>query len=156
MTEREMTHKQMLDTLDLEQERGITIKLQPARLKWIFNGEEYALTLIDTPGHVDFQYEVSRSLAAVEGAVLVVDASQGVEAQTVSNVFLALDHKLEIIPVLNKIDLPAADPERVAGELENLFGFRRDEILKCSAKTGKGVREILDSICERVPAPQSS
>ncbi|MCX6807313.1 MAG: GTP-binding protein, partial [Patescibacteria group bacterium] len=170
MSEREMTHSQILDTMDLEQERGITIKLQPARMIWhapdanpelnelnqkiaIKRSRRFILNLIDTPGHVDFQYEVSRSLAACEGAVLVVDASQGIEAQTLSNVHLAIEQGLEIIPVINKIDLSVADPDKVEREMIDLFGFKKSEILRCSAKTGAGVSEILDAICEKVPDP---
>lgn len=145
---REM-HDQLLDTMELEQERGITIKLQPARMEY----KGHVLNLIDTPGHVDFAYEVSRSLAAVEGAILVVDASQGIEAQTLSNIYLALEHNLEIIPVLNKIDLPHAEPERIAQEIIDLLGVKREEIILASGKTGQGVEEILDRIIEKVPAP---
>jgi GTP-binding protein LepA len=142
-------HAQLLDTMDIEQERGITIKLQPVRMQW----HDSTLNLIDTPGHVDFSYEVSRSLAACEGAVLVVDSSQGIQAQTLANVYLALEAGLTIIPVLNKIDLPAADPERVALEVSNLLGCDPDTILRVSGKTGAGVAELLDSIVELVPAP---
>jgi len=145
--------KQMMDTLELEQERGITIKLQAARMLWDQDKTEYILNLIDTPGHVDFSYEVSRSLAACEGALLVVDASQGVEAQTISTIMQALDNDLEIIPVLNKIDLPGAEVEKVSQELKNMFGFEEHEILKVSAKTGVGVKELLDAIVEKIPAP---
>lgn len=152
VSKRDMKHGQMLDTMELEQERGITIKLQPARMEW----KGTVLNLIDTPGHVDFQYEVSRSLAACEGAILVVDASQGVEAQTLSNVWLAMEQGLEIIPVLNKIDLPAADVPKVEKELKELFGFDEDEIMKVSAKTGEGVEELLDLICEKVPDPEKN
>ena len=143
---------QLLDKMDLERERGITIKLAPVRMKY----KDYELNLIDTPGHVDFSYEVSRSLAAVEGAILVVDASQGVQAQTLANVYLALAAELKIIPVLNKIDLPAADIERVSAELINLLGCKKEEILLVSAKTGDGVGELLDRIIEDVPAPAGS
>ncbi len=141
--------KQLLDTMDLEQERGITIKLQPVRMNW--NGVQ--LNLIDTPGHVDFSYEVSRSLAACEGAILVVDASQGIQAQTLANVYLALEHGLKIIPVLNKIDLPAAEPLRRAQEIEKLLGFSVGDILHVSAKDGTGVEELLDELVKEVPTP---
>jgi GTP-binding protein LepA len=144
--------EQMLDSMDLERERGITIKLNAVSLKYKKDNNEYMLNLIDTPGHVDFSYEVSRSLAACEGAILVVDASQGVEAQTLANLYLAMDNNLKIIPVINKIDLPSADPEKVIGELENI-GFNRDEIVLTSAKTGVGVDKLLDKIIEVVPAP---
>jgi GTP-binding protein LepA len=149
---------QLLDSMDLEREKGITIKLQPVRMAWspsrsVDKSEKYRLNLIDTPGHVDFSYEVSRSLAACEGAVLVVDASQGIQAQTLANVYLAIEAGLEIIPVLNKIDLPAADPERVAGEVASLLGCDPHTILRVSGKTGAGVTELLDQIVEKIPAP---
>ena len=150
VTEREKK-EQILDSMDLERERGITIKLNAVELK--YNG--YTLHLIDTPGHVDFSYEVSRSLAACEGAILVVDATQGIEAQTLANLYLALDANLKIIPVINKIDLPNANPEKVKDELVNSIGFNRDEILLCSGKTGEGVKELLDAVVDRVPAPTS-
>lgn len=146
--------EQLLDGMDLEKERGITIKLQPVRMKWKKDTSEYILNLIDTPGHVDFQYEVSRSIAACEGAILVVDASQGIEAQTLANLYIAMEHDLEIIPVLNKIDLPAADPERVALEIENAIGVSKEDILKVSAKTGEGVPELLNAIVEKIPSPK--
>jgi GTP-binding protein LepA len=152
--EKRRMREQVLDTLDLERERGITIKLNAVRMHYTAeDGERYELNLIDTPGHVDFTYEVSRSLAACEGAVLVVDASQGVQAQTLSNLFLALDANLEIIPVLNKIDLPGAEPDRRAGELAEILGTAPDEMLRVSAKEGIGVTELLESIVARVPAP---
>lgn len=141
--------KQLLDSMDLEQERGITIKLAPVRMRW----QNHDLNLIDTPGHVDFSYEVSRSLAAVEGAILVVDASQGIQAQTLANVYLAMEQDLTIIPVLNKIDLPAADVERVSAEVMNLLGCEKDDIIKISAKTGEGVKQVLDTVIEKIPAP---
>ena len=144
--------EQMLDSMDLERERGITIKLNAVQLSYKLNNTEYQLNLIDTPGHVDFSYEVSRSLAACEGAILVVDASQGVEAQTLANLYLALDNNLVIIPVINKIDLPSADPERVIGELENI-SFNREDIVLTSAKTGEGVPELINKVIEKIPAP---
>ncbi len=143
-------HDQMLDQMELEQERGITIKLQPVRMQY----KGITMNLIDTPGHVDFTYEVSRSLAAVEGAILLVDASQGVQAQTIANLYLAIDQNLKIIPVLNKVDLPNADIPKATAELIHLLGCHEDEILHCSGKTGLGVPELLDAVIERVPAPQ--
>ena len=142
---------QILDSMDLERERGITIKLNAVEL----NYKGYTLHLIDTPGHVDFSYEVSRSLAACEGAILVVDATQGIEAQTLANLYLALDANLKIIPVINKIDLPNADPERVTNELVNTIGFDASEVILCSGKTGEGVEDLLDAIIDRVPSPKS-
>ena len=144
---------QLLDNMDLERERGITIKLNAVSLKYKYNNEEYLLNLIDTPGHVDFSYEVSRSLAACEGAILVVDAAQGIEAQTLANLYLALSNDLKIIPVINKIDLPNANVPKVKEELKKVLGFNDDEILLCSGKTGEGVKELLDAVVERIEPP---
>jgi GTP-binding protein LepA len=168
--EKRAMRSQLLDSMDLEQERGITIKLAPVRMQWtpkntlqhktihkqdsLVCGEAYDLNLIDTPGHVDFSYEVSRSLAACEGAVLVVDASQGIQAQTLANVYLAMEQDLTIIPVLNKIDLPAADVARVTKEVINLLGCDESDILKISAKTGDGVEQVLNAVIEKVPSPK--
>ena len=148
VSQREM-QDQVLDDMDLEKERGITIKSHAIQM----NYGEYTLNLIDTPGHVDFSYEVSRSIAACEGALLVVDATQGIQAQTISNLYLALENDLEIIPVMNKIDLDSAMPDEVADEIVDLLGCGHDEILSCSAKTGQGVPEILQAIVDRIPAP---
>src|SRR5438093_1209163 len=153
--DKRLMREQVLDTMDLERERGITIKLNAVRMSYhAKDGQLYELNLIDTPGHVDFTYEVSRSLVACEGAILVVDASQGVQAQTLSNLFLAMDAGLEILPVLNKIDLPGAEPERRAQEIMDLIGARREEILAVSAKEGTGVPELLEAIIARVPSPR--
>lgn len=148
--------EQILDSMDLERERGITIKLNTATMHYNLDGEEYLLNLIDTPGHVDFSYEVSRSLASCDGAILVVDAAQGVEAQTLANMFLAMENDLVIIPVINKIDLPSADCEKVSRELESIFGFTKDEIILTSAKTGVGVLELVKEIIKKIPAPKGN
>src|SRR5580692_10269512 len=160
----EMTHtvekremkSQLLDQMDLERERGITIKLHPVRMNYSLDGKDYILDLIDTPGHVDFTYEVSRSLACCEGAILVVDSTQGIEAQTLANVHLALEHNLVLIPVVNKIDLPNSDRQKTAEELKAAFGFTDDEILYASGKTGEGVDEILKAVVKRVPHPKGA
>ena len=152
VTAREM-RDQLLDSMDIERERGITIKAQAVRVLWQHHGETYHLNLIDTPGHVDFTYEVSRSLAACEGALLVVDAAQGVEAQTVANAHLAIDNNLEIIPVVNKIDLPAADPDGAAAEIGDLLGDKPEAVVRISAKSGLNVGDVLDAVCERIPPP---
>ena len=154
ISQREM-EEQLLDTMELERERGITIKAQSARLLYdAKDGHQYTLNLIDTPGHVDFNYEVSRSLAACEGALLIVDATQGVEAQTLANVYLALEHDLEIIPIINKVDLPSADPERVCKEIEDIIGLDTSEAVMVSAKTGLGVDKVLEAIVEKIPEPK--
>ena len=155
LTKREM-QDQLLDSMDIERERGITIKLNAVQLKYNYNGEEYFFNLIDTPGHVDFTYEVSRSLAACEGAILVVDAAQGIEAQTIANLYLALENNLKIIPVINKIDLPNADPDRVKKELKDVLGFDEDEVILTSAKTGAGVKELIEAVIEKIPAPNGN
>ena len=147
---------QLLDDMDLERERGITIKSHAIQMQYHVNNESFTLNLIDTPGHVDFSYEVSRSIAACEGALLVVDASQSVQAQTISNLFLALENNLEIIPVLNKIDLPSANPEEVKDDIINLLGCKREEIISASAKTGEGIPKIIDSIIKNIPAPKGN
>ena len=152
LSKREMKD-QILDNMDLERERGITIKLNAVKLNYHYKGEDYIINLIDTPGHVDFSYEVSRSLAACEGAVLVVDAAQGIEAQTLANLYLAMEQDLKIIPFINKIDLPNADRPRVKKELMDVLGFREDEIILASGKTGEGVKDIIEAVIERIPAP---
>lgn len=154
ISERDMKHAQILDSMELEQEKGITIKLAPVRMDWVEAGKSYILNLIDTPGHVDFSYEVSRSLAAVEGAVLVVDATQGIQAQTLANAFLALEHNLTIIPVINKIDLPAADVQRVTDELVHTLGINAADIISISAKSGVNVDALLTAIVEKIPPPK--
>ena len=153
VSDRQMS-SQVMDTMDIEKERGITIKAQSVRLDYVKDGEHYILNLIDTPGHVDFSYEVSRSLASSEGALLIVDAAQGVEAQTIANVYIALENELELLPVVNKIDLPAADPDRVLAEVEEAIGLDCTEHNLVSAKTGQGVKELIDSIVERIPSPE--
>ena len=153
--EREMRDR-FLDRMDIEQERGITIKSQAVRVPWTFEGKEYSLGMIDTPGHVDFTYEVSRALAACEGAVLLVDATQGIEAQTLSNLYMAIDHNLTIIPVLNKIDLPSAEPDKHAEEIAGLIGCKPEDVLRVSGKTGEGVKDLLDQIVLEVPAPSGN
>ncbi len=151
LSEREMS-AQVLDNMEIEKERGITIKAQTVRLEW----KGHVLNLMDTPGHVDFAYEVSRSLAACEGALLVVDAAQGVEAQTLANVYQSIEHDHEIVPVINKIDLPAAEPEKVRAEIEDIIGLDASNAILASAKSGIGIEEILDAIVERVPAPKAT
>ena len=153
ISEREFKN-QMLDDMDLEKERGITIKSKAIQMKFLRNNIEYTLNLIDTPGHVDFSYEVSRSIAACEGALLIVDAAQGIQAQTISNLYLALDNDLEILPIINKIDLPSAEPEVVKDQIVDLIGCSKDEILEVSAKTGQGIDKILDSVIDRIPHPK--
>lgn len=153
LTKKELVD-QVLDDMDLERERGITIKSHAIQMKYEHDGEVYTLNLIDTPGHVDFSYEVSRSIAACEGALLVVDASQGIQAQTISNLYMAIDHDLEVIPILNKIDMESAQPEKVEDQIVDLIGCDREDILRCSARTGFGVEEILEAIVKRIPAPK--
>src|SRR5690606_24498339 len=146
---------QVLDSMDLEREKGITIKAQAVRMAFTAaDGEAYQLNLIDTPGHVDFAYEVSRALAGCEGAVLVVDATQGIQAQTLATLYLAMNLDLEIVPVVNKVDLPSADPERVSKQIQDLIGFRADEVLFASGKSGQGVLDILEAVVQRVPPPK--
>ena len=149
----QITEGQMLDNMDLERERGITIKSHAIQMEYLSGGEKYILNLIDTPGHVDFSYEVSRSIAACEGALLVVDATQGVQAQTISNLYMAIEHDLEIIPVINKIDMPSAMPDEVEDEIVELLGCKREDILRASGKTGEGVDEILEAVVQRIPSP---
>ena len=149
----QVTGGQMLDDMDLEKERGITIKSHAIQMEYQHQGQNYILNLIDTPGHVDFSYEVSRSIAACEGALLVVDATQGVQAQTISNLYMAIEHNLEIIPVINKVDMPSAMPEEVEDEIVELLGCDKSEILRASGKTGEGVENILNAVVERVPHP---
>lgn len=153
ISKREM-QDQVLDDMDLEKERGITIKSHAIQMDYTFRGQKYVLNLIDTPGHVDFSYEVSRSIAACEGALLIVDAAQGIQAQTISNLYLALEHELEIVPILNKIDLPSAEPEVVKDQIVDLIGCKREDIIPASGKTGQGVEEILAAIVERIPSPE--
>lgn len=147
----QVTEGQMLDDMDLEKERGITIKSHAIQMEYEYGGEKYVLNLIDTPGHVDFSYEVSRSIAACEGALLIVDASQGVQAQTISNLYMALEHDLEIIPVLNKCDMASAMPDEVEDEIIDLLGCKHEDIIRASGKTGMGVEEILKAVVERIP-----
>ena len=153
VTDREKQN-QLLDNMDLERERGITIKSHAIQMEYTYQGEQYVLNLIDTPGHVDFSYEVSRSIAACEGALLVVDAAQSIQAQTISNLYLALENDLEIIPVLNKVDLPSANPEEVTDDIVDLLGCKASDVIPASAKTGLGIEEILSAIIERIPAPK--
>jgi len=155
ITEREK-QDQLLDNMDLERERGITIKSHAIQMYYNHNGEDYVLNLIDTPGHVDFSYEVSRSIAACEGALLVVDAAQSIQAQTISNLYLALENDLEIIPVLNKVDLPSANPQEVTDDIVDLLGCKEEEVIPASAKTGLGIEDILEAIVERVPSPSGN
>ena len=147
---------QLLDNMELERERGITIKSHAIQMEYAYKGDNYILNLIDTPGHVDFSYEVSRSIAACEGALLVVDAAQSIQAQTISNLYLALENNLEIIPILNKIDLPSANPEEVTDDIIDLLGCSKEEVIPTSAKTGLGIQEILKSIIEKIPSPKGN
>src|SRR3981189_3427666 len=153
VTNRQM-QAQVLDNMDLEREKGITIKSHAIQMNYKLDGKEYILNLIDTPGHVDFSYEVSRAIAACEGALLIVDAAQGIQAQTISNLYLAMEHNLTIIPILNKIDLESANPEMVKDQIVDLVGCDRDDIMSASGKTGLGVHEILEAIAKRIPAPK--
>ena len=155
VTEREK-QSQLLDSMDLERERGITIKSHAIQMEYTYEGQEYILNLIDTPGHVDFSYEVSRSIAACEGALLVVDAAQSIQAQTISNLYLALENDLEIIPILNKVDLPSANPEEVTDDIVDLLGCDASDVIPASAKTGIGIEEILNAIIKLVPPPGGS
>src|ERR671912_868748 len=155
LNERQM-EAQVLDNMDLEKEKGITIKSHAIQMNYKLNGQEYILNLIDTPGHVDFSYEVSRAIAACEGALLIVDASQGIEAQTISNLYLALEHNLEIIPVMNKIDLPHAMPEEVTDEIVELIGCKREDVISASAKEGIGIKEILEAVVKRIKSPKGN
>jgi GTP-binding protein LepA len=155
VTDREKQN-QLLDSMDLERERGITIKSHAIQMEYTFEGQEYVLNLIDTPGHVDFSYEVSRSIAACEGALLIVDAAQSIQAQTISNLYLALENDLEIIPVLNKVDLPSANPEEVTDDIVELLGCDPEEVIHASGKTGFGVENILEAVIKRIPAPTGS
>jgi len=153
LTERQLQN-QVLDDMDIERERGITIKSHAIRMDYLYNGIQYELNLIDTPGHVDFSYEVSRAIAACEGALLIVDATQGIQAQTISNLYLALEHDLEIIPIMNKMDMDSAMPEEVEDQIIELIGCKSTDIIRASARTGMGIQEILDAIISRVPAPK--
>ena len=153
VTEREK-QDQLLDNMDLERERGITIKSHAIQMNYTLDGQDYVFNLIDTPGHVDFSYEVSRSIAACEGALLVVDAAQSIQAQTISNLYLALENDLEIVPILNKVDLPSAKPEEVTDDIVDLLGCQAEEVIHCSAKTGLGIESILEAIIARIPSPE--